>query len=194
MSKGKNQRIAIFIDHSNVYHYVRDRFRIDPLWNKYYNPLRLGEKLCGNRQLVGVNFYCSPPPSWRLSGSESDKNSYWSQISYYEEVKKLSNVTVKYGRLTGIRGDMHEKDVDTQLCTDLIVKATNNEYDTAIIAANDGDYVSPVKAISAMGRKIELLYFKGDLPWELRSVCSIVRRARRVYFENLPFTMVNGNP
>lgn len=58
--------------------------------------------------------------------------------------------------------------------------------------SNDGDYVSAVEAIKQLGRKIELVYFKKSLSWDLRRVCHIARRVRRSFFEELPFTVKNN--
>lgn len=181
-------RVSVFIDHSNVFHYLCDLKKSDPLWEKWYDPTKLVDKLIGTRELVKINFYCSPPPSYLLQEGNDGKNKYWKQTTYYEAVKKLPRVELKYARLIGVKGDMHEKNLDTQLTTDLLVQAQLNEFDTAIIIANDQDYVSPVEAIKQMGRRIELVYFKYHLSMNLKKSCDLARRTRRVFFEKLPFT------
>ena len=108
------KRVAVFIDHSNVYHLLCDMRKIDRLWVKWYNPRSLADKLVGNRSLAGVYFYCAPPPPYLLQEGKKREKQYWKQISYYEEIKKLPDTELKYGRLTGVKGDMHEKNLDTQ--------------------------------------------------------------------------------
>lgn len=109
MSNGK--RVIVFIDHSNVIHLLSDMRKIDPLWVKWYNPRELALKLIGKRELTGIYFYCAPPPPYLLQEGNKGETQYWKQISYYEAIKKLPNLILKYGRLTGSKGDMHEKNL-----------------------------------------------------------------------------------
>lgn len=180
-------RISVFIDHSNVVHSLVNLKKVDPAWVRWYDPRKLAFKLIGNRKLVSVNFYCVPPPAYLLQEGKNSKEKYWKQMNYYGKVEKLPDVTLKYGQLSGVRGDLHEKNLDTQLSTDLILSASRNDYDTAVLVSNDGDYVAPVEAVQQLGRRVELLYFKNCLSWNLRRVCSIIRRARRSYFEEIDF-------
>lgn len=182
------RRVAVFIDHSNVFHNLCSmREQNGSTWIKWYDPLKLANKLVGNRSLVGVYFYCTPPPSYLLTEGARGKKQYWKQTGYYEEIKKLSSVNLKYARLSGVKGDLQEKNLDSQINTDMLLLAMQNEYDTAILVANDGDYVSPVEGAKKLGRKVELVYFKRYTPWDLKQVCDISRRARQSFFEELIF-------
>ncbi len=183
----KQNRVAIFIDHTNVYHRLIDMKKIDKSWVTWYNPEILAKKLVGDRELVGIYFYCSPPPAYLLQESEKSKNSYWKQMSYYEEIKKLDKVEVKYGRITGVKGDLHEKNLDTQLNTDLLVQASQNKYDTAMLVSNDGDYESAIQGVKDLGRKIELAFFKYKVSWNLKRISDVSRKMRLSYFEELQF-------
>ena len=186
------KRVAVFIDHSNVTHLLSDMRKIDPLWVKWYDPRKLAVKLVGNRVLMGIYFYCSPAPSYLLQEGEKGERQYWKQMSYYEKVKKLPDLELKYARLSGAKGDLHEKNLDTQLNTDLLLLATANKYDTAILVANDGDYVSAVEGAKQLGRKVELVYFKHSISWHLKRICDVARRVRRAYFEELKFNISNN--
>lgn len=187
------QRVMVFIDHSNVLHNLIDVRKIDHLWEKWYDPKKLADKLAGNRELIGVYFYCAPPPPYLLQEGKRGEDMYWTQISYYEEIKKLDLTELKYAHLTGVKGDLHEKNLDTQLNTDLLLLAMENKFDTAIIVSNDGDYEAAAGGAKKLGRKIELLYFKGKVSWNLRRIADVSRRARRSFFEKLSFTVKNGN-
>jgi uncharacterized LabA/DUF88 family protein len=192
----KNQRVAVFIDHSNVCHRLAEMKKVDPLWQRWYDPLKLARRLVGKRELVGVHFYCAPPPPYLLQEPGKEKI-YWKQMSYYEEIKKLDKVVLKYSRLSGVKGDLHEKNLDTQLNTDLLVMATQNTYDTAIVISNDGDYESAFQGVKDLGRKVELVYFRYKVSWNLKRIADISRKARRSFFEKLNFDVnnpgVNGN-
>ncbi len=82
-------------------------------------------------------------------------------------------------------GKPYEKNVDTQLSTDMVAMAALNEYDVAILISNDGDYKSAVENTKRFNKKVENMYFKGSLSMALNGICDIKRRARRSYFEKL---------
>lgn len=92
------QRVAVFIDHSNVYHNLRDADW--PVRIKTYNPLFVAQRLAGGRELVKVMFYCSaPPPTLQAT----NLSSYELQERYLSEVAKLENVEVRYANLIPFR-------------------------------------------------------------------------------------------
>lgn len=192
--KINEQRVAVFIDHTNVYHRLCDIRKVDPLWVKWYDPAKLSQKLARGRKIVKVGFYCSPPPSFWLQDGKKFEDKYWNQLSYYEAVKKLPLVEVKYGTLSGVKGHLEEKNLDTQLVSDILMGAFNNEYDVGILVANDQDYVSSVENVKKLKRRLELVYFRQSMSMNLRRICDISIRARRSYFEDLPFTNSHANP
>lgn len=179
------KRVAVFIDSTNVYHNLKALQKVDPLWIKDYDPLVLSQKLAGNRTLESVNFYCTMPPSLWQKGTKEERNNYARQMSYYSKIEKLDKTTVRYGELAGVPGNYREKNLDTQMVTDLILKATRNEYDVAIIVSNDGDFVSAVEGIKTLGRGVEVLYLRQMMSMNLKRVADITRRARRSYFVEL---------
>lgn len=69
-------KVSVFIDNSNVFKNIL-RLKQDGAegWVSFYNPLILGQKLAGNRELVEVNFYCTRPPSYLLGEDEDHKKS-----------------------------------------------------------------------------------------------------------------------
>jgi len=180
-------RVAVFIDNSNVYKYLSGLKKIDQKWICLYNPLKLAQKLAGDRNLVDVFFYCTPPPSQMLKTTDG-KNKYLIQTQYYAEIQKLSGVEIKFGNLQGAGRELKEKNLDTQLTANMISLAAQNAFDTAILVSNDRDYVSaldPTKNI--FGKKIELVYFKGFISNSLLRLADIPRRARQSFFERLIF-------
>ena len=189
----KTNRVIVFIDNSNVFKSLEELHRIDRQWPKAYNPLTLAQKLAGNRELVGVYFYCTPPPSYLSQEGESGSKKYWIQISYYEAVKKLSKLELKYGRLAGNKDHLKEKNLDNQLTADIVKLAAENKFDVAILVANDGDYQSTVETVKSFGKKVELVYFKGNISMALKRVCDLARRARRSHFEQLRFPRIDNN-
>lgn len=176
------KRIAIFIDNSNVFHYIHEIRQSDPSWVCLYNPLILAEKLAGNRKLVYVGFYCVRPPSYLLNGNLTDKRRYNLTQQYYGIIEKLPNVQIKFGDLKGTRGQLQEKNLDTQLATDMVTMAALDKYDVAVLVSNDGDYKSAIENTKLFNKKIENLFFKGSLSMAIDGKCDIKRRARRSFF------------
>lgn len=179
------KRVAVFIDNSNVFHNIHDIRKSDPNWVCLYDPLLLAKKLAGQRNVVYVGFYCVRPPSYLLAGDEGEKMRYNTTQRYYGKIEKLSGVAVKYGDLKGTKGQLQEKNLDTQLATDMVAMAALNEYDVAILVSNDGDYKSAAENTKRFSKKIEAVFFKGGLSMALRESCDITRRARRSYFTKL---------
>lgn len=179
------KRIAVFIDNSNVFRNISDIRKSDNKWVCLYDPLFFAEKIAGDRKLVYVGFYCVRPPSYLLAEKELGAARYNTTQRYYGEIEKLSLVKVKYGDLKGAKGELQEKNLDTQLSTDMVAMAALNEYDVAILVSNDGDYRSAIENTKRFGKKIETIFFKGSLSMSLREVSDITRRARRSYFKKL---------
>jgi len=179
------KRVAVFIDNSNVFHHIYDIRKIDKSWVSLYNPFVLAQKLAGNRNLVYVGFYCVRPPSYLLSGTREERERYNLTQKYYGEVEKLPNVLIKFGDLKGTKGHLQEKNLDTQLATDMVAMAAFDKYDVAILVSNDGDYKSAIENTKLFNKKIENLFFKGSLSMAIDGACDIKRRARRSFFEKL---------
>ena len=176
-------RTAIFIDNSNVYQRIKDLKKIDPEWVSLYDPEELAQKLAGNKEVVFIGFYCTPPPISLLSRNERGKEAYTTQMKYFDAISKKKNVTIKHGVLTGPAFGEKEKNLDTKIATDIVTMAALNRYDIAILVSNDGDYVSPVeKVIDDFKRRVELAYFKGNVSMDLKRVCDLSKRLRRSYF------------
>lgn len=182
------KKVAVFIDNSNVFRNIKGIKESDPGWVCFYDPLKLAERLAGNRELVFVGFYCVRPPAYLLTEGMPGIKKHTYTTRYYSEIEKLSLVQVKYGDLRGSRGSLQEKNVDTQIATDMVTMAALGEYDTAILISNDGDYVSAAERVrDTFKKKVEVVFLRGRLSMALRAVCDISRRARRSHFTELAF-------
>ncbi len=171
------KRVAVFIDNSNVFHHIYDIRKTDKSWVALYDPLVLAKKLAGERNLVYVGFYCVRPPSYLLAGNAEEQKKYNLTQKYYGEIQKLPHVSIKFGDLKGTKGQLQEKNLDTQLSTDMVAMAALDEYDVAILVSNDGDYKSAVENTKRFNKKIENLFFKGTLSMAIDGICDIKRRA-----------------
>ncbi len=180
-------RVAVFIDNSNVFHNLRDLAKVDPNWVRLYNPLVLAERLAGSRELAYIGFYCARPPAYLLQDGPAGEHRHNIAMRYYAAVEKLPGLTVKYATLKGAKGEIQEKNLDTQVATDLVTMAALNQYDVAMIVSNDGDYFGPAEAIkNVFGKRVEVAFFKGSLSMNLKRVADLSRRLRRADFVFLP--------
>jgi uncharacterized LabA/DUF88 family protein len=179
------EKVSVFLDNSNIFRSIQAVKKVDPSWASFYDPLELAKRLAGKRDLVAVMFYCVHPPAYLLAEDERHKKIHAITNQYYSAIEKLPLVKVKYGHLQGVKGDLHEKNVDTQLSNDIVMGAALSQFDTAIIVSNDGDYVSAVENANKLGKKIEVVFFRGMLSMNLEKACDIKRRARRSLFTPL---------
>lgn len=180
------KRVIVFIDNSNVYKNLCKHIKDAPSqWCvKQYDPLFLAQKLVGERTLVKVYFYCAPPPQ---SLYRKNPDAYNSQNSYYTHISKLDKVEVKFASLSLNDGVLSEKNLDTQLTSDMVMKAALNEYDHAIIISNDGDFVSAVENAKVLGKKVEVAHFKEHTSMDLRQKADITRRLRPSFFNKIEY-------
>jgi len=180
-------KVAVFIDHSNIFKNIRRLKHIDPSWTCLYDPLELSKKIAGNRELSCVRFYCVRPPAYLLKEDQWHQDVHALENKYYAAIEKMQLLKVKYGYITGPKNYLQEKNVDTQLCSDLIMGAALKLFDIAIIIANDGDYIGAIEKAKLLGVKIELLFFRGYFSNGLDTICDLKRRARKSYFQPLVF-------
>lgn len=189
-------RVAVFIDNSNLFNRIKTLCSADPRWDYFYDPLYLSQKLAGKRELVYVGFYCSPPPSYLAHGNTAEMERSAKQMQYFSEVSKLDLVSMKYGTVNGVRGSLQEKNLDTQLVADMVTMAAQNKFDIAVLVSNDGDYVSAVRPTKEIfGKKVEVLYFRHKMSMALKQECDLARKARLIFFRRLvSLPPINNQP
>ena len=155
-----NERVAIFIDGSNMFHACNSlKVRID------YK--RLIQFLRRDRWLLRTYFYTGVP-----SGNLPKE--------IYEEFKKqrgflneLSNLGLKVKTipLKKTPEGYIEKGIDILIATDMISLAFRDAYDTAILVSGDSDFVPVVEEIQQLGKRVENAAFKRESSYNLRKVC-----------------------
>ncbi len=177
------ERVAVFIDHSNVFHNLHDlKSNGSPWRTSFYDPLILAQQLAGGRLLESVLFYCTPPPQYLMNERETEWK-FKKTMRYYTAVEKLPKVILKYGTLQGLKGNMTEKNLDTQIATDMVTMAALNELDVVILISNDGDFQSALETVRVkFHKRTEVLFFKGSLSMALRKASDLTRRARPSHF------------
>lgn len=146
------ERVALFIDGSNLYNGMRDN-----LANTRVNLQALVGQLMGERQLYRVYYYNAP----LTDDYESDLRD--GQQRFFESLRRIPYVTVRLGRLHRRNdGSLVEKGIDVSIAVESLALAYEDAYDTAILVSGDSDYIELVEAIKAKGKHVECAMFKNQ--------------------------------
>jgi uncharacterized LabA/DUF88 family protein len=76
-----------------------------------------------------------------------------------------------------------EKGVDVQLAVQMLSAASDNQYDTAIIVSNDGDFAEVVKEVRRLRKNVENAEFPNRLPSYLSRQCSKIIELSKDFIE-----------
>ena len=157
-----DERVTVYIDGSNLYHSLRDsmgRMEID--LEKFRN------KLVGERRLVRTYYYNATLDQKR------EPEAYKNQQRFFDALRHIPYMEVRLGRLVyppGAGSPPHEKGVDIKIATDMIVDATRELYDVAMLVSGDTDFADALQAIKNMGRHVEVVLFNASGSWRIREV------------------------
>ncbi|MEA3254165.1 MAG: NYN domain-containing protein [Chloroflexota bacterium] len=160
--KNMEDRIAIFIDGSNLYHALKNNF-------KHYN-LNFAEfanKLCGSRRLFRTYYYnvLQDPAQW--------PEHYREQQDFLSTLSMTPYLEVRLGGTKMGGGVPVEKGVDVMLATDLLYFAWNDFYDVAVLVSGDADFAYALQAVKNMGKHVEVAYFEGGVSKDLLDVADV---------------------
>lgn len=158
------ERVMVFVDGNNLYHCLKKKG-----WRIRTDIGLLAKRLAGQRMLVHIYYYNAPPPGDKPHTEKSN--------AYFSRVKKTPNLTFRYSWLQptkradeyGSYDSYREKGGDTAMTTDMVSLASQDEYDTAIIVASDGDYAPAARTLVDFGKSVEVVYFQGRKPFVMES-------------------------
>jgi len=167
-------RVAIFIDGSNLYHALRGNFRRNDL-----NFAEFANKLCGSRYLFRTYYYNI------LQDQAQRPDGYREQQEFLDALRKTPYLEVRLGSTKMTQGLTVEKGVDVMLATDLLYFAWNNFYDVAVLVSGDSDFAYALQAVKNMGKHVEVAYFEGGISKDLLNVADNRHLLNRKYFSGL---------
>ena len=152
-------RVAIFIDGSNLYHALRSNLgRFDLNFAEFVS------KLSGSRRLFRTYYYnVLQDPILRPDG-------YREQQEFLDVLRKTPYLEVRLGTTKIAQGIPVEKGIDIMLATDLLYFAWNDFYDTAVLVSGDSDFAYALQAIKNMGKHVEVAYFESGVSKDLLDV------------------------
>ena len=167
-------RVAIFIDGSNLYHALKNNFG-------RYN-LSFAEftrKLCGSRRLLRTYYYnVLQDPTQRPEGHRE-------QQEFLDILRMTSYLEVRLGSTKIAQGIPVEKGIDIMLSTDLLYFAWNNFYDVAVLVSGDGDFAYALQAVKNMGKHVEVAYFESGVSKDLLNIADNRHLLDRSFFRDL---------
>jgi len=91
------------------------------------------------------------------------------QEEFYELLRR-NGFRVITKPLKNFGGEWREKGVDVALVTEMLLLTFNDGFDTIILVSGDADYADALKAVSQMGKRVEIASFAQNTAPELRLV------------------------
>jgi len=168
-------RVAIFIDGSNLYHALRANFgRYD------LNFAEFTRKLCGPRRMFRTYYYnVLQDPAQRAEGHRE-------QQDFLTTLRETPYLEVRLGGTKLAPGGVPvEKGIDVMLVTDLLHFAWNDLYDVAVLVSGDSDFAYALQAIKNMGKHVEVAYFESNVSKDLLAVADDKHLLNRDFFRDL---------
>ena len=167
-------RVAIFIDGSNLYHALRSNFRRYDL-----NFAEFTNKLCGSRRLFRTYYYNV------LQDVTQRPDSYREQQEFLDILRKTPYLEVRLGGTKMTQGVSVEKGIDIMLATDLLHFAWEDFYDVAVLVSGDSDFTYAVQDVKNMGKYVEVAYFESGVSKDLLNVADNRHLLNRSFFHGL---------
>ena len=167
-------RVAIFIDGSNLYHALRANFsRYDIKFAEFIS------KLCGSRRLFRAYYYnVLQDPSQR-------PDAYREQQEFLSNLRETPYLEARLGSTKLAQGIPVEKGIDVMLVTDLLHFAWNDLYDVAILVSGDSDFAYALQAVKNLGKYVEVAYFESNVSRDLLDVADNKHLLNRDFLKGL---------
>lgn len=146
------ERIAILVDGSNLYHYLRE-LKLTGLAEFDYKAF--AQLLARGRIVVSSTYYIGKVRSHGDAKGEELRR--WQQrlVAHLQN----SGWTVEYGHMMEHNGVFQEKGVDVHIAVDLLTGAYENRFDTALLVSSDTDLIPAIHGVKRKGKRIEYIGF-----------------------------------
>ena len=157
MEKEGNERISIYIDGANFVYGIKT---INSRYNDFmFDFEKLAKEICKKNELVKVNYYNASLKR------KLNINKWERQQKLFNRLRKLRKFEVilckRQKRLNNLDEEFYSiKGDDIHLAIDMIMDATKNKYDKAVLISGDGDFAPLVRAIKRFQKEIIIYSFK----------------------------------
>jgi uncharacterized LabA/DUF88 family protein len=178
-----DERVAIFIDGSNLYHALKDNFaRAD------INFAEFTRKLSGERALFRIYYYnVLQDPGQRPDGARE-------QQEFFDQLRKIPYMELRLGGTKLSQGVTVEKGIDIMLASDVVNFAWRNMYDVAIIVSGDSDFAYALKMVKDLGKHIEVANFESNVSKDLIETADYRHILDRQFFSGIWSTIPAARP
>ena len=154
--KNKKERVAVYIDGSNFYGYLKDKEIVFPKGTKFDFKKFVNFLVGGKRGLVSKRYYTGVFRN--LDRSDKSKSLVSGQQKFFSNLEN-DDFIIKRGRIMPIDKVYKEKGTDVKIAVDLIVGAVDDLYDTAILVSSDTDLIPAVRYVKYKKKKLEYVGF-----------------------------------
>lgn len=169
-----DERVAIFIDGSNLYHALRDNFgRTDLNFSEF------ALKLAGQRRLFRTYYYNLQQDTTRNPEGARE------QLDFLNILRTMPYLEVRLGSLKMSQTGPVEKGVDVMLATDLLQFSWDGLFDTAILVSGDGDFAYALQAVKNKGKHVEVAYFEDHASRDLLELADVRHPLDKAFFQGL---------
>jgi len=157
------ERVAIFIDGSNLYHNLK-RNHIKISFEE------LIKKIEAKREITDIFYYTAE------LDKKYDSQKYKEHHGFLEKLRKIPRFHVVLCNLKKIildngRFNYEIKGDDVHLAADLIKGSYENLYDVAIVVSGDEDFVPAIEIARANKKKVINAFFPKSSAYLLRNCC-----------------------
>lgn len=162
------EKVAIYIDGGNLYHSLK-RLGI-PEAEKRFDYNAFVDYLLSGRTLVSKRYYVGIVRNY--DQSEKSEKLVRKQQQFLESLRERS-FEVKKGKMMYDLGNIREKGVDVKIATDLVVGASDNLYDTAIVISSDTDLIPAIQyVVKGKHKRVEYVGFEGRVSHGMIGECT----------------------
>jgi len=152
----KKERVAVYIDGSNFYGYLKDKEIAFPKGTKFNFKEFVNFLVGDNRDIFSKRYYTGVFRN--LDGTDKSESLVRGQQKFFSNLKN-DGFIIKRGRIMPIDKVYKEKGTDVKIAVDLIVGAVDDLYDTAILVSSDTDLIPAVRYVKYKNKKIEYVGF-----------------------------------
>ena len=149
----RSKSIIIF-DGSNFYHKLRE-LRIPHKSGFDYSSF---SKFLTRKSLVTSRYFCIG----KIQAKQRNKKAREMMAKQQSLVTRLQKqgFTIQFGYLLKTKGAYHEKGVDIQIATNLLMDAFRNKFTTAYLVSSDSDLIPAISASQSLSKRIVYVGFK----------------------------------
>lgn len=156
-SKNKKEKVAIYIDGSNFYHYLKKKPINFPFGKEFkFNFKGFIDFLVGDRICVSKRYYTG---IFRNIDNTLKSAKLVKKQQKFLSLLENDGFVIKRGRILCDSGKTREKGTDVKIAVDLVTGSIDNIYDTAILISSDTDLIPAIKYIRYKKKKVEYIGF-----------------------------------